>query len=109
MSSRNQRTAKRRGFTNRFKTVFQIINVERLARFESGTEVNPAILAASGLVRDEHAPIKILGNGELAVAVHVDGVELSQGARQKIEAAGGSVTVPVTEASEEASGVTGGA
>lgn len=109
MSSRNQRMAKRRGFTNIFKTTFQVINVDKLSRFESGTEVNAAMLAAAGLIQNEHAPVKILGNGDLAVAVHVTDLALSQGARQKIEAAGGSVTSPVAEMPEEDAGATSGA
>jgi large subunit ribosomal protein L15 len=109
MSSRNQRMAKRRGFTNIFKTTFQVINVDKLSRFESGAEVTPVTLAAAGLIDNEHAPVKILGNGDLAIAVHVAGLALSQGARQKIEAAGGSVISAVTEVPEEDTGVTGGA
>lgn len=109
MSSRNQRMAKRRGFTNIFKTPFQVINVDKLSRFEAGTEVNRATLAAAGLIRSEYAPVKILGNGDLAVAVRVSDLVVSQGAKQKIEAAGGSVISPDAPAPEEDTGVTGGA
>lgn len=109
MSSRNQRMAKRRGFTNIFKTTFQVINVDKLSRLESGAEVNPEVLAAAGLIRDEHAPVKILGNGEIAVPVTITGLVVSEGARQKIEAAGGSVTTPVAQMAEEEAGATSGA
>lgn len=109
MSSRNQRMAKRRGFTNIFKTSFQVVNIEKLARFESGSQVNPGSLVAAGLIDNEHTPVKILGTGELTVALHVEGVALSQTARQKIEAAGGSVPVIEVEAAEEESGAPSGA
>lgn len=108
MSSRNQRMAKRRGFTNIFKTTYQVVNLDKLARFADGSLVTPETLAAAGLIDSEHAPVKILGNGELTVALRVEGVALSGGARQKIEAAGGSVPVIETEAAEEASGAPSG-
>lgn len=105
VSSRNQRMPKRRGFTNIFKTTYQVINVDKLSHFESGATVDMASLKQVGLIHNEKMPVKILGNGELTVAVNVVNVKLSESARQKIEAAGGSVTPSVaTEptATEEA-------
>src|SRR6266567_2286502 len=91
MSSRNQRMAKRRGFTNIFKTEYQVVNVEKLSSFESGTTVDVAALRASGLIHGRKPLAKILGNGDLAVALHLTGVKVSASARQKIEAAGGTI------------------
>jgi large subunit ribosomal protein L15 len=103
MSSRNARMAKRRGFTNIFKQTYQIVNVGRLAALGSGTAVDAAALERAGLVADASKPIKILGDGDLAVPLTVSGVRLTASARQKIEAAGGSVTedaVGTTQAQE---------
>ncbi|MDQ2743158.1 MAG: 50S ribosomal protein L15 [Chloroflexota bacterium] len=101
VSSRNQRMAKRRGFTNIFKTNYQVLNVGKLGRFESGATITPAVLFAAGLINREDTPIKLLGNGDLTVALNVEGVELSQGARLKIEAAGGAVTSKLPQAAIE--------
>jgi large subunit ribosomal protein L15 len=90
MSSRNARMAKRRGFTNIFKTQYEVVNVKDLARFESGTRLDPAALRAAGLV-DKESNVKILGDGELSVPLHLFGVKLSASARQKIESAGGTI------------------
>jgi len=97
MSSRSQRMAKRRGFTNNFKTHYQIVNVEKLAVFDAGATIDAASLKAARLVNDETKPIKILGSGEIDKALNVVNVPVTAGARQKIEAAGGSITEPVVE------------
>lgn len=91
MSSRNQRLAKRPGFNNRSKVYFQVVNVERLNRFEAGSIIEPASLYVEGFADDGKGPIKILGNGELNVALRFEGVRVTGSARQKIEAAGGSI------------------
>ena len=94
MSSRNQRMAKRRGFTNIFKVEYEVVNLEKLTRFEEGTTVDPASLRDAGLIRGrgDSPRVKVLGTGELSVPIHLVGVKVSASARQKIEAAGGSVT-----------------
>jgi large subunit ribosomal protein L15 len=102
MSSRSQRMAKRRGFTNIFKVPYQIVNVDRLAHFEAGTTISPETLQAAGLVSGS-APVKILGDGELSVALNVVDIKLSSTARAKIEAAGGSVTEKISEKSQAVS------
>jgi large subunit ribosomal protein L15 len=91
MSSRNQRLAKRRGFNNIFRVENEILNVDKLSRFEGGATVDPAALLAAGLISRDDRPVKVLGDGELTVAIHLHGVKVSASARQKIEAAGGSV------------------
>jgi large subunit ribosomal protein L15 len=77
-----------------FRTFTQGVNVSVLAaRFEKGAEVTPETLLAMGVLRHLHHPVKILGDGELGHALVVRAHGFSAGARQKIEAAGGTVTV----------------
>ncbi len=81
------RRVPKRGFTNIFRTEYSVINVGDLEAFEG--PVNPASLLAKGKVR-KGRKVKILGNGELTKAVTVQAHKFSTGARQKIEAAGGT-------------------
>ena len=83
----------KRGFTNIFKKVYAIINVELLDRFEAGQEVTPAMLAANGMVRSRNAGVKVLGSGALTKALTVQAHKFSQSAVAKIEAVGGKVQV----------------
>lgn len=86
----HMRLPKLRGFNNPFRVEYQIVNVARLAElFPGGGEVGPVELVAAGAVRDGQ-PIKVLGNGEIAVALTVSAHAFSASAKSKIEAAGGS-------------------
>jgi large subunit ribosomal protein L15 len=89
-----RRLPKLKGFSNlKFKTVYQVVNIGRLTElFPSGGEVTPETLAANGAVRGGEL-VKVLGNGDLAVALRVSAHAVSASARQKIEAAGGTVTL----------------
>ena len=87
-----QRRIPKRGFTNINRTAYQPVNVRDLAGLDAG-EVTPEILHAHGLVRKTNQPVKILGAGELEGAYQVSAHAFSASAREKIEAAGGSVTV----------------
>jgi large subunit ribosomal protein L15 len=89
----HMRLPKLKGFKNRNKVVFQVVNLDRLAElFPNGGEVGPLELAASGAVR-RGQPIKILGTGELGgVALTIVAHAFSESAKDKIAAAGGSVT-----------------
>jgi large subunit ribosomal protein L15 len=89
-----RRLPKLKGFSNaQFKTVYQIVNVGRLAElFPSGGDVAPEGLAANGAVRRGEL-VKVLGAGDLSVALHVSAHKVSASAREKIEAAGGTVTL----------------
>jgi large subunit ribosomal protein L15 len=109
MSSRNARTAKRRGFTNRFKTTYQVVNLAQLGTFEAGATVDGQALKNAGLVRKADEPIKILGDGELTSALTLVNVKVSGAARAKIEAAGGTVTLTEPASGEEAPSGTGSA
>lgn len=88
----HMRLPKLKGFTNRNKVVFQVVNVSDIERlFPKGGEVGKAELVAAGAVR-KNQPVKVLGDGEISVAVTVTVDKVSASAKSKIEAAGGSVT-----------------
>ena len=81
---------KLRGFKNPFRTVYQVVNLDRLAAlYPQGGEVTVADLIAKGAVRDS-APVKVLGDGEITVALTVTAAKFSASAKEKIEAAGGT-------------------
>jgi large subunit ribosomal protein L15 len=102
ISSRNFRLAKRRGFTNRFKTEYEVVNLEKLSIFESGATVDAETLKSKGLVHGQEPLVKILGDGELSNPLNFVGVRVSASARQKIAAAGGTIVDPVSEESNGA-------
>ncbi len=81
----------KRGFHNRNTKEIVGINVEALNRFEDGTLVNIATLVESGLVSNPRDGVKILGNGELTKKLTVSVTAVSEGAKAKIEAVGGTV------------------
>lgn len=84
----------KRGFTNvQFRTVFHVVNLKVLdALMDDGADVNPETLAAAGIIRDAKLPLKVLGEGKLTKKFNVTATKFSKSARQKIEAAGGTVT-----------------
>jgi large subunit ribosomal protein L15 len=90
----HMRLPKLKGFKNRFKVTFQVVNLERLAElFPAGGQVGPLELVEAGAVRKGH-PIKILGTGELGgVRLQVSAQAFSASAQEKIAAAGGTATV----------------
>jgi large subunit ribosomal protein L15 len=79
------------GFTNIFKKQIAIINIRDLDRFEAGAVVDEAALIKSGLVKGRRDGIKLLGQGEINSALTVKINAVSRSAKEKIEAAGGSV------------------
>jgi large subunit ribosomal protein L15 len=88
----HMRLPKLKGFKNRFRVEFQVVNVGDLAQlFPSGGTVGPDELAAAGAVR-RNQPVKVLGNGDIDVALTVSAHAFSGSARDKIAAAGGAVT-----------------
>jgi large subunit ribosomal protein L15 len=89
----HMRLPKLKGFRNRFRTEYQVVNVGDLARlFPQGGEVGPAELAAAGAVRPNQL-VKVLGDGDVeGVALTVSAHKFSGSAREKIAAAGGSTT-----------------
>ncbi|MBI1376962.1 MAG: 50S ribosomal protein L15 [Frankiales bacterium] len=88
----HMRLPKLKGFKNNNKVEFQVVNVAQLAAlFPEGGTVGVAELVAAGAVR-KNQPVKVLGNGDIAVKVEVSAHAFSEAAKSKITAAGGSVT-----------------
>ncbi|WP_310373022.1 50S ribosomal protein L15 [Catenuloplanes atrovinosus] len=89
----HMRLPKLKGFKNKNKVVFQVVNLDRLAElFPNGGEVGPEELAAAGAVRRNH-PVKVLGTGDLnGIAIQIKADAFSASAKEKIAAAGGSAT-----------------
>jgi large subunit ribosomal protein L15 len=83
----------KRGFNNIFRKKIVVINLRDLLAFESGSLVDEAALVKAGLVKGQKDGIKLLGHGEIRVALNVKLNQVSKSAREKIEAAGGSVEV----------------
>ncbi|GHD23649.1 50S ribosomal protein L15 [Nocardiopsis kunsanensis] len=88
-----RRVPKLKGFSNaRFKTIYQVVNLDRIGElFPQGGQVGIDDLVAKGAVR-KNEPVKVLGTGEINVAVQVSATAFSGSAKEKIAAAGGSTT-----------------
>ncbi|MCV7030051.1 50S ribosomal protein L15 [Mycobacterium sherrisii] len=88
----HMRLPKLKGFKNRFRTEYEIVNVGDIARlFPEGGAIGIADLVAKGAVR-KNSLVKVLGDGDLTVQVEVSAHKFSGSAREKITAAGGSAT-----------------
>jgi large subunit ribosomal protein L15 len=89
----HMRLPKLKGFKNPFRVEFQVVNLDRLGElFPEGGDVAIADLVAKGAVR-KNEPVKVLGQGDISVAVQVSANAFSASAKEKIEAAGGTATV----------------
>ena len=89
----HMRLPKLRGFKNPFRTEYQVVNLDRLsALYPDGGDVTAQDLADRGAVRKRQL-VKVLGDGDLSVKVNVSAHKFSASAKDKIEAAGGTVTV----------------
>jgi large subunit ribosomal protein L15 len=89
----HMRLPKLKGFKNPFKVEFQVVNLDRITElFPDGGDVTVDELVTRGAVRKGH-PVKVLGQGDLSVKVQVSANAVSASAKEKIEAAGGSVTL----------------
>ena len=82
----------KRGFTNIFKTEYEVVNLERLASLGE-SEITPELLRKAGVVSSRKSLVKILGQGELSSAITVRAHKFSKSAQEKIEKAGGKVEV----------------
>jgi large subunit ribosomal protein L15 len=80
----------RRGFQNPFRVPFREVNVRDLAGFPAGSTVGPEEFEIQGVLRGNSGPVKVLGEGELKIKLTVRAHKFTAGARQKIEAAGGT-------------------
>ena len=80
----------KRGFTNIFKKVYQIVNLAQLTGLETKSPITPEVMKEKGIIRRVDS-VKILGNGELPEAVTVHAQKFSRSAVEKIEKSGGKV------------------
>ncbi|CCA57684.1 LSU ribosomal protein L15p [Streptomyces venezuelae ATCC 10712] len=88
----HMRLPKLKGFKNPFRTEYQVVNLDKLtALYPQGGEVTVADLVAKGAVRKNQL-VKVLGTGEITVALQVTVDAVSGSAKEKIAAAGGTVT-----------------
>lgn len=85
-----RRIPKLKGFRNPNRVEFTVVNVERLAEFDAGATITPDVLREAGLVK-KRGRVKVLGQGDLNIALTVKAHAFSIGASDKIAAAGGSI------------------
>lgn len=88
-----QQRIPKRGFTNRFKTQWAIVNVSDLNTFAADTVVTPELLVEKGIIKNLADGVKILGNGELENKLTVKAHKFTKSAVEKIEALGGTTEV----------------
>ena len=88
-----QRRLPKRGFRQPDREVFTLLNLERLQDVPAGTVVNPEYLLHEGILRRISGRVKVLGRGEITVALTVQAHAFSQSAKEKIEALGGKAEV----------------
>lgn len=81
----------KRGFKNRFKKRFQIVNIEQLNQFKKDSTVTVELLQDQRLIKNSRLPIKLLGKGKISKALNVQVQAVSKQAKEKIEKAGGKV------------------
>ncbi len=84
----------KRGFKNPFRVEYVVLNVSDLEKkFSAGEEVTPEVLRERRLLKGQPRPVKLLGDGEIKIALKVKVHAVSRSAKEKIEAAGGSVEI----------------
>jgi large subunit ribosomal protein L15 len=88
-----QRRLPKRGFTPISRVCFSLVNIRDLKSFSSGSTVDVPALIKMGVIRHLKDAVKLLGHGEIQIPLFVKVNKCSQGAKQKIEAAGGTVEV----------------
>jgi large subunit ribosomal protein L15 len=81
------------GFSVVNRVQYAEVNLEQIAEFSADTEITPEMLVEAGIVDGLELPVKILGRGEVSVALKVKTHKISKGAQEKIESAGGSVEI----------------
>jgi len=96
-----KRLPSQRGFTNIFKTEYDVVNVGQLNVFEAGTEIDIITLITAGLVKTGQKLVKILGDGEIDRPLTVKADKFTATAKTKIEAAGGKIEEVADEASAD--------
>jgi large subunit ribosomal protein L15 len=89
-----KRLPKMRGFNNRFKVEYVAVNLDMMdQRFDANADVSPGTLAEAGLLGNISDPIVVLARGDIAKPLHIKAHRVSASAKEKIEAAGGSVEI----------------
>jgi large subunit ribosomal protein L15 len=88
----------KRGFTNIFRKEFNIVSLERLVELGE-TTITPDVLRKAGVIKTKH-PVKILGDGELTIAITVSAHKFSKSAQEKITKAGGKFEVIAVKAAQ---------
>ncbi|MFO7447619.1 MAG: 50S ribosomal protein L15 [Ignavibacteriaceae bacterium] len=89
-----QRRVPKFGFTNIFKTTYQVVNVSDLQKLSEKTKetaITSELFIKHGMISKNKGPVKVLGNGELKAKLQIEVNAFSQSAKEKIEAAGGSI------------------
>jgi len=87
------RALPKRGFHNKFATLYCVVNVADLAKYEDGAVVDLEVLKADRVVKTSYDKLKVLGNGEILKKLTVKAAVFSASAKEKIEAAGGKAEV----------------
>ena len=91
-----QRRVPKFGFTNKFKVYYQVVNIDSLEKLAASKKlkekvVNAEVLKKHGLIKNLKSPVKILGNGEIKSKLKIQVSAFSRSAKEKVEAAGGSI------------------
>lgn len=86
-----QRRVPKRGFHNRFKKVYQVVNIKDLSRFSADSQVDPTGLVEAGIVKKKHGKVKLLGDGTIDRALKISVHACTRSAREQVEKAGGRV------------------
>ncbi|MFT5369627.1 MAG: large subunit ribosomal protein L15 [Candidatus Latescibacterota bacterium] len=89
------------GFNNPFGTVYQVVNLDDLARKELSGEITPSVLKQAGLISSKTRPIKILGRGDVSLVMQVKVQAISASAAEKIVKAGGQVETTASSSGED--------
>ena len=83
----------RRGFNNIFKEKSQIVNICDIVNIKKASKIDAVVLNENGLIRSALKPVKVLGKGEINIKINVVASSFSESAKNKIEKAGGTVTI----------------
>lgn len=86
------RRVPKRGFTSKFKKIFQLVNIGDLNKIKEAV-LNPELLKKEGLIKDKNKPVKVLGDGEIKNAITISAHAFSKKAAEKIQGAGGKIEV----------------
>jgi large subunit ribosomal protein L15 len=85
------RRVPKRGFTSKFKKIFQVVNLSQLKGFKENSVISPVELHNEGIIKNKMIQVKILGDGEVSKSITVKAHAFSSGAAEKIKKIGGSI------------------